>query len=280
MSRRYADHELTAEQIAARTLAEQAAGKAAVEKWACDPTAKRPRGNLHIRRAEARSRRKPLLAECKMPTVDEGYVPTADKDHVIVRHMLDSFRELAAMPARVRERLVEDLVVAGRYARAGVKAGKRHVSDQALGRHVFLADVRRAMVKAGLPVKHWAHDGDHTESFYFRMVHELAGVFGLYVPEALKLLVKQGAQIQQVEAVQSAEPVEQGPQRVDGVTVLPNKIREQLAADEVATIRFALSQRRQHLDQLGARLKASVGVQLAAGRRRLDDLADRLRAAA
>jgi len=191
-----------------------------------------------------------------------------------------SYGETASRQFAYPARASEPVVVSIWAMRGGIKAGKRHVSNEALGRHAFLADVGRAMARAGLPVPRWKPK--HTESLYYRMVHELAEVFGLHVPEALKPLAKQAALIQHgvmsptMNTMQAAEPVAQGLRRIGGVTVLPDEVRERLAADEVEAIRFALSLRRQRLDQLAARLKNP----LAAWRQRLDGLAARLKAVA
>jgi hypothetical protein len=90
-------------------------------------------------------------------------------DHDLVRHALEDFDELAVLSSDIRKKLVEDLVDALRYARAGLKAGKRHVSNKALVRHVFLSDIGRAMERVGIPVKGWQkwYDGGSGESLFY-----------------------------------------------------------------------------------------------------------------
>jgi hypothetical protein len=112
-----------------------------------------------------------------------------------------------------REQLVVDLVRAIHLARGGVKAGKRGVSDKALGQQVFLADVKCALERAGLPAKRWRkqYDNDGGESLYFRLAREVGEAADILLPVDLKLLAKQAAQIQYgvmpptMEAAQNAE---------------------------------------------------------------------------
>ena len=75
----------------------------------------------------------------------------ANTDEELIRHALVDFEELAVLPSEAYEQLVADLVDAIRFARSGVKAGRRGVSDKALAQQIFLSDVRRALERAGLP---------------------------------------------------------------------------------------------------------------------------------
>lgn len=56
----------------------------------------------------------------------------AVEDLDLVRHALVDFDELAVLSSETREQLVADLVDSIRFARGGVKAGKRGMSDKAL----------------------------------------------------------------------------------------------------------------------------------------------------
>ena len=125
-------------------------------------------------------------------------------DHDLVRATLVDFEEAAVLPDEIRESLVEDLVAAGRIARGGLNARKHHVSNRAMGKHVFMGDVGRAMEGAVLPVKQWQkwydigsdeNDNGSDESVYFRLAHALGDVFGLKLPKDLKPLARQAAQI-------------------------------------------------------------------------------------
>jgi hypothetical protein len=124
-------------------------------------------------------------------------------DHDLVRHALVDFDELAVLSSPVREQLIADLTDAIRYARAGVKAGKRGKSDRALAQQIFLSDVGRALERADLPAKRWRKryegDGpsdDAPESLFFRLAREIAQVSGLALPRDLKLPGKRAAQHQ------------------------------------------------------------------------------------
>ena len=141
-------------------------------------------------------KRKPRFSEYKIPTIDPED-RHAVEDHVLVRHALVDFDEVAVLPDEIREQLVADLVAAIRIAHGGVKAGKRHVSNKAMGKHIFLSDVGRALARADLPVTRWRkHDHGGSESLYFQMVHALADVSGLHLPQDLKPLAMRAAQIQ------------------------------------------------------------------------------------
>lgn len=108
------------------------------------------------------------------------------------------------LSCKTREQLVAELVDAVRFARCGVKAGKRGVSDKALALQIFLSDVGRALERADLPAKRWRKrydDGegptdDAPESFFFRLAREVADVCGMALPQDLKLLGKRAAQHQ------------------------------------------------------------------------------------
>jgi hypothetical protein len=113
----------------------------------------------------------------------------AIEDHDLVRHALVDFEELSVLSDETREKLVEDLVDSIRFARGGVKARKRGVSDEALAHQIFLSDVGRALERAGLPAKRWRkqYDNGGGESFFFRLAREVADVAGLDLPQDLKL---------------------------------------------------------------------------------------------
>ena len=124
-------------------------------------------------------------------------------DHDLVRHALVDFDELAVLSTPVREQLIADLTDAIRFARAGIKAGKRGMSDKALAQQIFLSDVGRALERVGLPAKRWRKryegDGpsvDAPESLFFRLAREIAHVSGLALPRDLKLPGKRAAQHQ------------------------------------------------------------------------------------
>jgi hypothetical protein len=126
--------------------------------------------------------------------IDPG-VPVPAEDHELARFALVDFDEVAVLPEHVREQLVADLVEAVRYARCGVKAGKRGMSDRALAQQVFLSDVQRALERAGLHATRWRKrydygDGpsdDAPESLFFRLAREIADVSGISLPQDLKL---------------------------------------------------------------------------------------------
>jgi hypothetical protein len=122
----------------------------------------------------------------------------AVEDLDLVRHALVDFDELAVLSGETREQLAADLVDAIRFARGGVKAGKRGVSDKALAQQIFLSDIRRAFERASLPVKRWRkqYDNGGGESFFFRLAREVADVSGMALPRDLKLPGKRAAQHQ------------------------------------------------------------------------------------
>jgi hypothetical protein len=141
----------------------------------------------------------------------------------LVRHVLVSFaKELADLPSKTYEQLVEDFTIAIYRARAGVNAGKRNKSNKAMGRHIFMADVDRNMKRARLPVKRWQHhDEGWGESLYYRIAHALADAAGLPLPQDLKPLarwaqrIKYGKMSPAVKAAQLEELVAQGRRRLD-----------------------------------------------------------------
>lgn len=143
----------------------------------------------------------------------------AVEDIDLVRHALVDFDELAVLSSKTREQLVADLVDAIRFARGGVKAGKRGVSDKALAQQIFLSDVGRALERASLPAKRWRKrydDGDKPsvdapESFFFRLAREVAAVSGMPLPQDLKLPGKRAGQHQygvMSPAMKAAQEVE------------------------------------------------------------------------
>jgi hypothetical protein len=128
------------------------------------------------------------LSEYAVPKIDPND-RNAVEDGDLVRHALVDFDELAVLSNEAREQLVEDLVDSIRFARGGVKARKRGVSDKALAQQIFLSDVGRALERAGLPTKRWRkqYDSGGGESFFFRLARALTDVAGLDLPQDLKL---------------------------------------------------------------------------------------------
>jgi hypothetical protein len=162
-------------------------------------------------------------------------------DYDLVRATLVDFEELADLPSATREQLVTDLVDAIGFWRAGVKPGKRGLSDEKEAQHIFISDVGRALERAGLFATRWRKtyegdcpDIDAPESFFFRLARELANVFGITLPKDLKLPGMRAAQHQYevmspaMKAAQDAELVARGRQRLDGLVV-----RLQAAAPKV-----------------------------------------------
>lgn len=118
-------------------------------------------------------------------------------NRALVRRVLAGFDELRDLSPQVREQLMTDLLASVYRARGGVKARKRHKSNKALGKHIFMADVGRALEQAGRPVKRWQRHGEgRGESFYYRLAHALGGIFGLRLPQDLNPLALRAAQIQ------------------------------------------------------------------------------------
>src|SRR4051794_21348846 len=81
--------------------------------------------------------------------------PVRVEDDVQVRAVLHDFDEVALLSDVVRRQLISDLIDASSFARAGVKIGKRGVSDKAAAQQVFLSDVGRALQQAKLPASRW-----------------------------------------------------------------------------------------------------------------------------
>jgi hypothetical protein len=170
------------------------------------------------------------LAIAAIPAIDPKD-RKAVADHDRVRATLVDFKKVAVLPSSTRDRLTEDLVAAGRIARGGLNARKRHVSNKALGKQVFMGDVKRAMEQAGLPVKWWQkwydigsdeNDGgnNESESLYFQLAHALSDDFGLNLPKDLKPLARLAAQAEYgvmspgMEIWQAAELVAQRRRRL------------------------------------------------------------------
>jgi hypothetical protein len=169
-------------------------------------------------------KRKPRFSEYKVPAIDPGD-RNAVEDRVRVRHALVDFDEVAVLPKEIHERLVEDLVASVYYARGGLSAGKRHVSNKAETRRIFLSGVARALGQAGLPVKRWRkHDHGGGESLFFQVAHALADTCGLRLPKDLRPLAVRAAQIQYgamspaMKAAQNAELAARR-RRLDGLVV-------------------------------------------------------------
>jgi hypothetical protein len=137
------------------------------------------------------------LSEYKIPDIDSN-----DRDAIedidLVRHALVDFDELGVLSDQAREQLIEGMVDSIRFARTGVKAGKRGLSDRALSQQIFMSDIARALERAGLPAKRWRkkYDNGGGESLLFRMVREIAAVSGIALPQDLKLPGQRAAQHQ------------------------------------------------------------------------------------
>jgi hypothetical protein len=157
------------------------------------------------------------LSEYKIPPINPDD-RNAVGDHDLVRHALVDFDELADLPDDIREHLVADLVDAIGYWRAGVKPGKRGLSEKKQAQHIFMADVGRALERAGLFATRWRKtyegdgpDIDAPESFFFRLARELADAFGRALPKDLKLAGQRASEIQYgvmsptMEAAQNAD---------------------------------------------------------------------------
>jgi hypothetical protein len=142
-----------------------------------------------------RKRRLTRLSEYKVPIIkpDDRH---AVEDLHLVKHALVDFDELAVLSNKTREQLAEDLVDSIRFARAGVNAGKRGLSNEALAQQIFLSDVGHALERADLPAKRWRkqYDNGGGESFFFRLAREVAAVSGIALPQDLKLPGKRAAQ--------------------------------------------------------------------------------------
>jgi integrase len=153
--------------------------------------------------AMPRKRRLTRLSSYDIPANDiDPRFPV--EDPVLVRHALVDFDELALIPNDTRDQLISDLVDAVRFARAGVNAGKRGLSDKSLAQQIFLSDVARALERAGLPAKRWRKRYDRgdeptanaPESLFFRLAREVAEVCGIVLPMDLKLLSQRAWQHQ------------------------------------------------------------------------------------
>jgi hypothetical protein len=144
-----------------------------------------------------RKRRHTRFSQYDVPNIDPND-RNAVEDHDLVRHALVDFDELSLLSCETRKQLVEDLVDSIRFARAGVNAGKRGMSNEALAQQIFVSDVGRALERAGLPAKRWRkrYDNGGGESFFFRVAREVADVSGIALPQDLKLPGQRAAQIQ------------------------------------------------------------------------------------
>lgn len=143
------------------------------------------------------------LSTYDVPVIDPKDRHAAE-DADLVRHALVDFDELAVVSGETREQLVAALVDAIRFARGGVDAGKRGVSNEALAQQILLSDIGRALESAGLRATRWRKrydDGDGIsadapESFFFRLAREIADVSGMALPQDLKLPGQRAAQHQ------------------------------------------------------------------------------------
>jgi hypothetical protein len=132
-----------------------------------------------------------------VPRIDPGD-RHANSDEELVSHALVDLEELAVLPDAIREHLIADLVDAVRYARAGVAAGKVGISNEATTQQVYMADVARAMERAGLDPTRWRkqYDNGDGESLYYRVGREVADVTGLRpIPKDPKLVGQRASQI-------------------------------------------------------------------------------------
>src|SRR5271155_633280 len=84
------------------------------------PPSRRPSGSSAV----PRKRRLTRLSTYDLPEIDPNDPVLVDDSH-LVRHALVDFDELAVLPSESHQRLVADLVHAIRFARCGVKGGKR-----------------------------------------------------------------------------------------------------------------------------------------------------------
>jgi len=148
-------------------------------------------------------KRKPKFSEYKIPTIDPED-RHAVENHVLIRHALVDFDELALLPSNTYEQLVANLVDAIGFWRAGVKPRKRGLSDEKEAQHIFISNVGRALERAGLSAPRWrkTYDGDGgpdpdaPQSFYFLLVRSLGDVFGIPLPKDLRLAGKRASKIQ------------------------------------------------------------------------------------
>jgi uncharacterized protein YbjT (DUF2867 family) len=151
----------------------------------------------------------------------------ANTDQELVRYALVDFEELDVLADATREQLIGDLAAAVRYARAGVKTGKVGVSNEATTQQVYVADVGRAMERAGLDPTRWRkqYDNGGPESLYFRIAREVAEVTGLPpLPKDPKLVGQRASQIQYITPV--------GGDWEEDVTAQDSKIGAVEAADK------------------------------------------------
>jgi len=125
-------------------------------------------------------------------------------DYHLVRATLVDFEELADLPSATREQLVTDLVDAMKFWQAGVKAGKRGLSDKKEAQNIYLLKVGRDLERAtGLPATRWRKtyegdgpDIDAPESLFFRLARGVADAFGMPLPKDLKLAAQRASKIQ------------------------------------------------------------------------------------
>jgi hypothetical protein len=125
-------------------------------------------------------------------------------DYDLVRATLVDLEELADLPSATREQLVTDLGDAMKFWQAGVKPGKRGLSDKKEAQHIYLSKVGRALERAtGLPATRWRKtyegdgpDIDAPESLFFRLARGVADAFGMPLPKDLKLAAQRASKIQ------------------------------------------------------------------------------------
>jgi hypothetical protein len=149
-----------------------------------------------------RKRSRPQLSYYDNPIINPDDRNAVD-DHALVRHALVDFDELAVLSPELHKQLVVDLVDAIRIWRAGVKCGKRGLSDEKEAQHIFMLDVGRALTRAGPCATRWRKtyegdgpDIDAPESLFFRLARELADAFGSALPKDLKLAGQRASKIQ------------------------------------------------------------------------------------
>jgi hypothetical protein len=111
-------------------------------------------------------------------------------DHELLQHLLVDIDEVAALDEQAREGLVDNLVHAVGHRRAGVRVGKRGVSDIFISNAIFHEDVARALEAAGLAPTVWSRKyGDGHESLTDRVARAVGEVCNIHLPRDTKRIV-------------------------------------------------------------------------------------------
>jgi hypothetical protein len=118
------------------------------------------------------------------------YLPAA------VQKLILKFPELAVLDPAQKQELSAALEQVLRYVDTGVPSERADVSRDACVRVFFFADIRCAMLAAGLQVTFWRRDvtaraAPNGESLYFRLARAAAKLVGLKVPRDAFRLAKQ-----------------------------------------------------------------------------------------